>query len=338
MKIINWLVYALAKTMLTVARILPLRPCLWLAGKAGRLAYRLASGRRRLMLHNLKMALSDEYSEEEREEIAKDSMESLFIAMAEVLFMDNIYAKWEKRFEFEGEEVLERLIGEGRGFFVFGGHWSAWTTMGSLVLRFPEIPDFNMIARPLRNPYMQELLEYIGRSFGGNVVNTRGTGKAIVDAAQRGELIGLYMDQESRRKKGVFVDFFGRPALTHVVPGYLAWKHDIPLVPYWISREGLGKYKVVIREPLQFELTDDHEENNRIVAQAITKEIEDAVRSRPGHWLWAHNRWRRRPDGTKEVIYEKKKSAWKERAKKSGSYLSSRQVEKSKKKESSDKK
>jgi len=330
MKIVNFLVYAAIKSLLFSARLVPMRLTFALFGWLGRLSCRLAGTRRELALYNLELALGNETTPEERQRIAEKSFENLFYAMAEMLHMDSIYNNWEKHFTFEGAHVLERLIEEGKGFFVFGGHFGGWTSMASVVYRFPDLPGLNMLARPLRNPKMQQLLEYVGRKKGGEIITSRGTGEKIVERIRKGELVGLYMDQESRRDQGIFVKFFGRDALTHVVPGHLAWKYDIPLIPYWIHRVEPGKFHIVLKDPLRYELTQDPDENNRRVAQLIQNEIERTVRETPEQWLWAHNRWRRRPDGTKIEIHKKKKRGSRTRARKKGVYLSSEDYAKKK--------
>jgi len=173
------------------------------------------------------------------------------------------------------------------------------------------------------------LMDFLATKFEGRIISTRGTGKMIEDAVNNGELVGLYMDQESRRGQGVFVKFFGRDACSHVVPGYLAWKNDVPMVPHWLVRKKPGYVRAIFREPIKYELTDDVDENNRRVAQAIADEIESAIREYPEQWLWAHNRWRRRPDGTKIEIYEKKKKKRsRTKAREAGEYLSSKDMAK----------
>jgi len=327
MKLINFLVYAVLRTFLFSARFIPMAFTFWWLKILARLVYPLVKGRRALMLYNLEFAMGDSATLEERERIAYQSFENLFISMGEFLHMDNIYARWQKHFRFTGDEIIDGLIKRGKGFFVFGGHFGGWTTMGSVRFRFPDLPGFNMVARPLRNPYLQNLLEYLAEKLGGRIISTRGTGKAIEEAVARGELVGLYMDQESRREQGTFVKFFGREASSHVVPGYLAWKNNIPLIPYWVIRERPGYFHILFREPLQYELTDDKDENNRRVTQAIASEVERTIREHPEQWLWAHNRWRRRPDGTKIEIYAKRKKRSRTRARKKGEYLTSEDKE-----------
>ena len=323
MKAVNYFASLLSKIVLTIGRWLPMGPTFRLMRLLGGLAWRVSQKRRALMLYNLELALGGETTTEERERIGRESMINVFISVGECLHMYKIYDRWERHFQFEGKEWVRQLIDRKQGFFAFGGHFGGWMLPGAIMLPFPDLPGAAMVARPLRNPYMQELLEHMAKDFGGRLLTTRGTGQEIVAAAERGEMIGLYMDQESRRDQGIFVKFFGREASSHVVPGHLVWKHDIPLIPYWLVRLEPGRYRVTLGPPVEYELTDDPEENNRRVTQAMASEVERIIRLHPEQWLWAHNRWRRRPDGTKDTRFEKKKKRGRKQARRKGNYLSS---------------
>jgi KDO2-lipid IV(A) lauroyltransferase len=322
MKYLNLMVYGVIKSFLLLGKIVPMQVTFFFMRLLARAVYPFLGKRREIMLWNLEHALGDETTEEERKRIAFRSIENLFVAMGELLHLEKITNNFNKHFTWEGKEIVDRYIAEGKGFFVFGGHYGGWTLPSVAPALFPELPAVNMVARPLRNPYMDSILHYLAGKFNGKVVTTRGTGQEIVDAINNGELVGLYMDQESRRGQGIFIKFFGRDASSHVVPGYLAWKHNIPLVPFWIPRTRSGHFHVIFRGPLQYELTDDTEENNRRVTQAIADEVERTIRERPEQWLWAHSRWRRRPDGTVHPLFERKKRS-RSKSRKAGHYLSS---------------
>ena len=299
MKLLNYLVYALIAGFLAAGRIIPMRLTFGLAARLGRLAYRLGRNRRALALHNLELALGRETSPEQREEIARASFANLFIAFAEVLhYFPLHFVDHTRYFTFEGVEILEQYRRQKQGVFLISGHFGGWATM-PLVPRFPEGPLMHMVARLMTNRYLQDLMDELAEPYHLRILTGRGKGSLIEEGAARGEWFCFWMDQEARRDQGLFVKFFGQDASTFAVPGYLAWKNSIPLVPYWVVRKEPGRFQVIIRPALRYELVEDKDENNRRVAQAIVAEVESMVRAHPEQWLWAHNRWRRRPDGTK---------------------------------------
>lgn len=307
MQLLNYLVYALIRAFLASTRVVPMRFTFWWVRGLARLAFRLAKGRRALTLYNLELALGQETTPEERERIAEQSFENMFFSIGELLHYNESHMRnLDQHFTFEGTEILERLLAEKKGVFLISGHLGGWATM-SLVFKFPRLPRVHMVAKGLRNRRLQELMDYMAGQYNIQVISGKGLGQVIEERAAQGEIFQFWMDQEARRDQGTFVKFFGQDASTFAAPGYLAWKNQVPLVPYWVIRQKPGYFHVVLREPLHYELTDDKDENNRRVAQAIASEVERAVREHPEQWLWAHNRWRRRPDGTRVELFTKKK-------------------------------
>ena len=306
MRAVNLAVYGLVSALLYCARLVPMGFTFWWTRQLAHLAYRLFRGRRALLRYNLELALSQEYSIEERERIGRQSIEHLFWSLGELMHWERIHGRLSEHFKFEGAEIIERLVAAKQGFFLVGGHLGGWATM-SLVFKFPELPAIHMVAKGMRNAKVQGLLEYLAGAHNIRIISGKGQGQVIEDRVQRGEIMQFWMDQEARRDQGTFVQFFGREASSFVVPGYLAWKNGVALVPYWVIRERPGHFRVEIREPLRYELTNDKQENNRRVTQVIIAEVERAVREHPEQWLWIHNRWRRRPDGTKVELFRKRR-------------------------------
>jgi len=307
MKLLNYIVYALVRAFLALTRFIPMRFTFWWVRGLSRLAYRLAKGRRALTLYNLELALGRETTPEERERIGRLSFENMFLSIGELLHYNEIHMRnLDQHFTFAGTDILERYLAQKQGVFLIGGHLGGWTTM-SLIFRFPQMPAVYLVAKGLGNPRLQGLLDYIAAPFNVHIISGKGLGRLIEERVAQGNICQFWMDQEARRDQGTFVQFFGQDAATFAVPGYLAWKNQIPLVPYWIIRRKPGYFHVILREPLLYQLTDDKDENNRRVAQAIASEVERAIREHPEQWLWAHNRWRRRPDGTRVELFTKKK-------------------------------
>ncbi len=298
-KIFNYVTYLLIRLVMAVFTTLPLSVSFALVRSLAGVAYSLMPGRRKTALENLRIAFGESKSEEELERIAKESFVNAAYSPIELVNADKIISEWKERFTFEGDDLIDQAVRDGKGFFVFGGHLGCWTLIPIFPVRFlPEDQMGNVVIRPQRNPYFDNYLRGIVKKWRGNMINTRGTGALIEELAEKGEMVGFYMDQESRREQGVFVEFFGRPACTHVVPAYLAWKHKIPMFPYWMPRTEPGHSKVVFRPPIEIPQTGDKDEDLRIATQNMVKAVEDAIRLYPEQWFWVHRRWKRQADGS----------------------------------------
>jgi KDO2-lipid IV(A) lauroyltransferase len=109
---------------------------------------------------------------------------------------------------------------------------------------------------------------------------------------KEGGSIGLLVDQ--RVKRGVEIDFFGRPAIFTDLPARLAMKFNCPIIPIEAMRLDPRHCQVMIHEPI-WPGEDRGEHAVRDLTQQMVSVIEDSIRKRPGEWYSDKARWRK-PD------------------------------------------
>jgi len=330
MKLINFLTFKLMMFVRWFMTKLPEQGTYRAADWLGRLSYYLIGRNlRELALSNLEMALGDQTTAAERVTIFRNCLVNLAYTFAELLHMDRIMDDWQNRFEFEGAHLIEEMLARKKGMIVFGGHFGGWTMFKAIGMRFPPlISHAHVVIRPQRNPYLDQWLRrYIDQNSPGSLmINTRGSGDLIEQVLQRGHLVGMFMDQESRRAQGVFVQFFGRMANSHVVPAYLSRKLQVPMFPFWIPRTRPGHFKIIYREPIPIIDTGDTDADIKAMTQLIAQDVERTIREHPEQWLWLHSRWKRQPEGEQASASEKKS---RQRARQRGDYISSKDVKQS---------
>ena len=330
MKIINFLTFKLIMFGRWLLAKLPEQGTYRAAYGLGRLGYYLIGRNlRELALSNLEQALGDRTTAEERIVILRGCLVSLAYTFAELMHMDKIMDDWQNRFEFEGAHLVEEMIARKKGMLGFGGHFGGWTMFKAIGMRFPQlISHAHVVIRPQRNPYLDQWLRaYINQhSPGSLMINTRGSGDLIEQLLARGDLVGMFMDQESRRAQGVFVKFFGRMANSHVVPAYLSRKLQVPMFSYWIPRTRPGHFKIIYRMPIPIINTGDTDADIKAMTQLIASEVERAICEHPEQWLWLHSRWKRRPEEDQTSSPEKKSRT---HARRRGDYISSKDVQQS---------
>ena len=125
-------------------------------------------------------------------------------------------------------------------------------------------------------------------SFGSSV-------RGILKGLKENGFVGIAGDQSFKRKGSVWVDFFGRPALTAQGAAYFHLKTGAPLIPTFTYHQPDGSIKASFEILTPDNLSGNLDEDVLRVTQGITTRLEEEIRRHPDHWLWMHQRWKNNP-------------------------------------------
>jgi len=101
-------------------------------------------------------------------------------------------------------------------------------------------------------------------------------------------------DQDHGREQSMFVPFFGMSAATITGTSRLARISKAPVVPFFQTRlPGTQGYQLTLYPALEHFPGDSVETDTA----RISALIEARVREQPGQYLWAHRRFKTRPEG-----------------------------------------
>jgi KDO2-lipid IV(A) lauroyltransferase len=194
----------------------------------------------------------------------------------------------ERHVRFQGFELMNRLLAEGKGVIVTVAHLGSWEMVA---LAGPRAGyKLNSVARPIENPWVNAYLNRFRTSTGQEIISKYDAVGSMIRALKRKEILVVQVDQDARHS-GVYVKFFGRPASTHRSPAVLALKYGSPILPLNIYREGKLHYAVA-GEPIRVENFRDEADPVKAIVQAYTRQIESFVRAHPDQWFWLHDRWK----------------------------------------------
>lgn len=293
-KIGDYIVYRIFLFFMFLGKVAPMEPFFAAAKPLAKIGLFFIPGYKKIALRNLEIAFGDKLTPADRERICQEALYHLVMSGIEFLFAKRIAVNWQKHFTFEGDEIIDRHVKNKEAHFVFGGHLGGWTMLEMLTRRWqPDGFKGATVMRKYPNPYIDKFLHDLAQSYGSEFLATSNTGKRLEQLIKQGAMVGFMMDQESRRGQGIQVDFFGLPAFSHVVPAYLAWKHHLPVYPFWYIRERPGHFHVIYRKPIEMSYTGNKEHDIRVITQNMTKELERTISEYPEQWLWFHNRWKR---------------------------------------------
>ena len=176
---------------------------------------------------------------------------------------------------FEGEERVVHAHSHGRGALVH-----------ALAIR-----PMAVLARPLDNPLLHDLLESVRTSTGNSVIYRRGAIRRVLRALGANQAVAILIDQHIQSTDAVYVDFFNRPAATTSALAALALRTGAPVVPVFALPAAGGRFRMVYEHAVEPPSADDPDAI-REFTQRCTDVLEMYVRRYPELWLWMHRRWR----------------------------------------------
>lgn len=267
---------------------------LWVGRRLGDLIYRALPGRRAVARENLALAFGRERSSEEIALLCRRSFQHLGMMVMEVcafLLAPLVFVR--SLVSVEGIEHLKSAMAQGRGALVLTAHFGNWELLAAshVLTGYP----LSVVARPLDHPLLDRLATRLRERSGVEVIAKRWALPSMLAALRRGRMVGILLDQNSSRREGTFVPFFGVPASTSKSLALLALRTGAPVVPIFTHREADGRHRVLIGPALPVASTGDRERDLHAATAAFTVAIEEVVRRWPEQWFWVHRRWKTRP-------------------------------------------
>lgn len=258
----------------------------------GVLMFRLAGSRRKIARRNLELCFP-ELSEAQREHLLKENFASTGIA-----FFEMAMSWWWPRqrlarlAHIEGLEHLQEAQAQGRGVILMAFHFTT-LEIGAALLGQRQTIDG--MYREHDNP----VFDYVQRR-GRERHNADATAierediRAMLKVLRAGRAIWYAPDQDYGRKQSIFVPLFGIPAATVTATTKFARLGKALVVPFTQTRlaDGSG-YRLVIHPPLE----DFPGESEEADCLRINRLVEQAIRQQPEQYLWAHRRFKTRPEG-----------------------------------------
>lgn len=274
-------------------------PFLWqlrIGRQIGRLAYRLASRRRRIAMINLQLCFPN-LDDNQRSILLKRHFESLGMG-----FVETFNAWWSSDDslrslgQIQGLEHLQSALARGKGVILLSAHFTSLEIGGRLLTLYVPI---HTTYRPHENP----VIDYVMRKGREKRVEKAIVRTAIRDmyrSLKQNKSVWFAIDQNFGHKYSVFADFFGIPAATNTATARLAQMSGALVVPFFTHRRAdYQGYKVILLPALEnFPSADGIKD-----ALQINQLIEAQVKQVPEQYLWVHRRFKDRPEKEEKRFY-----------------------------------
>ena len=289
------LLVAAIKVLLVIIRMLPRKVTMGLCGRLGASAYRLLREERLKTISNLTIAYGGEKSKAEIAAMAREVWVNLGKSGAEfaIKMGQEKPDAFFQDLEVTGNEYLQEAMQKGRGILGLISHMGCWegTALGLPMLGIPAYA----IGKKLGNEKLNTLL-FESRGKKGVPTLARGSSyKTILRVLSENNLIGILIDQDTE-VRGIFVDFFGKPAYTPIGAAMLAMDSGAPVLPMFYVKKPDDTYAFIIEKEIPLVMTGNRRQDMEENTRRFHAVIEKYIKKYPTQWVWMHNRWKTTPE------------------------------------------
>lgn len=286
----DFLLYLLARGLVSLLQVLPLTWVARLGRAGGALAY-LADGRhRRVAQRNLSAWLQAEGSPADVRALARENFRRIgenFACAVKTASMS--WAELQSHVEFDAA-VLAAGAGKGTRVLAAIGHFGNF----ELYARFGQFaPGYRCgtTYRGLRQPSLDRLLQSLREQSGCQFFERRFDGAALKEfMRQPSVILGLLADQHGG-PHGLRLPFLGRPCSTSAAPAIFALRYHCSLITGICYRVGLARWRIEAGAEIPT-YENGQPRSTAAIMRDVNRAFEGAVRRDPANWFWVHNRWK----------------------------------------------
>ena len=290
---IDYAVYLFVRFFVATIHSCSFRVACAFAEKLAWILYHVNRRHRLVALDNLRHAFPGKYSDAELDRMVRNVYRHFCVMLIEILYLPRLMhtTTWKNYMDLPGGEKIVTCLLSGRPLLIVTGHFGNWEIAGIGLGLFGFTT--HAIARTLDNPFLDQFLRTFREKTGQKILAKQGDFDNIEKILKTGGVIATLGDQDAGQR-GLFVDFFGRPASTHKAIALLALEHRVPMAVVGVPKFD-GKYHVQVAEVIYPEEYDGRPDAVKAITQRFTTALENMIREHPEQYFWLHRRWKHQP-------------------------------------------
>lgn len=254
-------------------------------------AYRFDQKHRRVIRANLDFAFDKSLSDEEVKDIGRYCYRNLALALLQVLENHRMSKKeLGSKVSFMHEHYVDEAKESGRPIIFITAHFGNWE-IGGPALGSQVIPN-SAVHKALNNEHFSRYLKEARARFDLNMVEKHGAVKHLSKALKKGEAISMLIDQNTNRRDGIVINFFGKTARQTPAPAQLARKYNAVVIPLLIRTEDHENHTITFYKPIEVANSGDSAKDVLEATQKMADWLEGEIRKEPKFWFWVHRRWK----------------------------------------------
>jgi lauroyl/myristoyl acyltransferase len=262
---------------------------LLLARSMGRTGWAVSGRDRRVALANLALAFPGQPSGWRRH-VAMRSFETFALTLLDVAwFSRGASERLDRWVALDSSVTPAALPAQVIGLT---GHYGNWELISRAMVHHGM--PLAAVAAPLANPAVDRIFHRVREEARVDIIWKKGALRGILKAVRQGRHVAFVMDQNVLPEDGgVFVPFFGFPALFSTAPAGLMAKTGLPAVTVFCTANDAGFYRIHASPPFHADPAADRV----VLTRQITETFERQIAERPEPWLWMYKRWKYLPPG-----------------------------------------
>jgi KDO2-lipid IV(A) lauroyltransferase len=295
----DYAVYLLIRVIVCILQALSHATASKVAGGLAWLLYRVDRRHRLVADDNLRQAFPGCHTEAERDLLVRRVYRHFCQLLIDIIQTPRHLnpATWRRYVEVPQMRLLVERLLSGRPMLMVTGHFGNWE-IGGYILGLLSFRTW-AIARELDNPYLDNFLRQFREHTGQGILAKHGDFDKM-NAILAGNGVLATLGDQDAGQRGLFVDFFGRPASTHKAVALLALEHRVPMLVIGVRKIAEPiRYRVVIEDHILPEEYDGRPNAVREMTQRFTAALERVVRPAPEQYFWLHRRWKHQPQPKK---------------------------------------
>jgi Kdo2-lipid IVA lauroyltransferase/acyltransferase len=263
------------------------------------LAYRVDRRHREVARDNLRHAFPGRHSDAELDQLVRAVYRhfcTVLVEIAQVPRKLHVH-NWRRAIDLVGGERTVAALTSGRPLLIVTGHFGNWE-MAGFALGLLGFRTY-AVARRLDNPHLDRFLRRFRQKTGQTILDKSGDYERIQAVLAGGGAIAMLADQDAGQR-GLFVDYFGRPASTFKSIALLALEYRAALLVIAVPKVADPlRYAVTCEDVILPEEYEGRPDAVRAITQRYTAALERAVRRHPDQYFWLHRRWKHQPPARK---------------------------------------
>ncbi len=300
-RVTDFAVYLMVRTVVCIVQALSWCWALALADGLAWVAYRLDRRHRLVALDNLRHAFAG-LDEPARHALVRAAYRHFAMLVVEMIRMPRVLNRntIDGFVHYADPADLAQILGwvrSGRPLMVLSGHFGNWEMLSYAT----GMCGFRgaVVARRLDNPYLDRFLTDFRRNTGLTLLDKNVDYASILDILASGGFLGMVGDQDAGAR-GLFVNFFGRPASTFKSIALLSLAYEAPILVLGAARVGEPmQYRLYLEDVILPEDYAGRADATRAITQRYTDALERLIRRHPEQYFWLHRRWKHQPQARK---------------------------------------